>query len=191
MSRMMSLSPMIGPSSIDPCNGIISTFCPLPSKKSLAILTYLVATFNIFLGTDRSKSPYPAKQRRHLANPKSMSSYTSLLSSISVSLPTTPTSATPCSTYIGTSLGLTKIKSYFPLLSLMTSFLDGSKIFLQSMPHFSSISTLFSASLPFASANVTLSCISHFLLAALCDKHAFACAHSCLDLFKRLYVVGK
>ena len=97
----------------------------------------------------------PATHIRHLPMPRSITSYRFRPSSRMVSFPTTPISAAPYSTYVGTSDAFAKknfnFSSSFTKISLR---LVSSFISSHVMPASSSISIAFFARRPFASANV-------------------------------------
>ncbi|MOA03268.1 hypothetical protein D3C78_1227630 [compost metagenome] len=108
MSTIRSANPIIGASSIEPFSLMTSTCWPCSRKYAEATFGYFVATRGLIVGF---QSGMPITDIRHLAMPKSSSSYTSLFSSIRTSLPTIPISATPYSTYVGTSTGFAIINS--------------------------------------------------------------------------------
>ena len=117
---------------------------------------YLLAT--LILSWCRRSSPAEAGPHTHIRHlPKLRSSTSKALrpSSSIVSSPVTPISATPYSTYVGTSGPFARKNltfcSSFTNISLR---LFLSSISLHSIPAFSRSSMVFSASLPFVSANV-------------------------------------
>ena len=120
-------NPIIGAISIDPFNFINSTSRFIESKYFLATFVNFVATTS---GLSKSSTnPFSAAiENLHFPNPKSNNSYTLGSLSISISLPITPTSAAPFSTYIPTSEGFTSMKRKFCSLFSKMSFLLSSFI---------------------------------------------------------------